>query len=162
MWCWNKNITSTCGTYTKVCRFTDFSNSLGKGGCDTLLKVPSGEGKEWRGTSAHKMLLQQQILGKVVQEPLVDCCRGRRTRWRPIVMVMHLVRACARRWRCSNTPIVPRPARTLCMLMEASTSLWFLFVCRINFAWQRPLRCLYNHWLGITIAIAKTYRLQGR
>ncbi|RVW64291.1 hypothetical protein CK203_052273 [Vitis vinifera] len=44
----------------------DFSNSLGKGGCDTLLKVPSGEGKEWQGTTAHKMLLQQQILRNVM------------------------------------------------------------------------------------------------
>ena len=35
---------------------------------------------DWEGTSEHKMLLQQQILGKVVQEPLVDCCRSGRTR----------------------------------------------------------------------------------
>ena len=144
-----------------MCRFMDFSNSRERRLCDPLLKVPSGEGKEWQGTSAHKMLLQQQMLGKVIQEPLVDCCRGRRTRWRPIVMVRYFGRAYARRWQCSNTLILPRPAQTLCMFMEASTSLWFLFVCRISLAWQGPLRFLYNHWLGIAIDIAKTIAFKG-
>ncbi|RVW64311.1 hypothetical protein CK203_052295 [Vitis vinifera] len=43
-------------------KFMDFSNSRERRLCDPLLKVPSGEGKEWQGTSAHKMLLQQQML----------------------------------------------------------------------------------------------------
>ncbi|KAL6337935.1 hypothetical protein AAG906_005400 [Vitis piasezkii] len=43
-------------------KFMDFSNSRERRLCDPLLKVLSGEGKEWQGSSAHKMLLQQQIL----------------------------------------------------------------------------------------------------
>ena len=80
------------------------------------------------------------------------CVMWSKNHWWIVVMVMYLVRACARRWRCSNTPISSRPARDYACLWRLpepgrsrDTHIWSLHQVTLETRlWERGLQ--HSRW----------------